>query len=453
MEKHQDKWKTQYIQEVKDGKRWDKYLEDENLFNIIVDEIGKKIVDEKETIKTILLIALGGRLVENCTPTSTNLMVNDEAGAGKDFVVDNVLDIIPREWIIKRKRISQMAFTYWKANDKNWSWDGFITYFEDIGNPILNCDVFKVMSSSNGNNLTTIVKDQMSRDIFVKGKPVMIITTYSAKPSVEILRRFPICQLDTTEKQTIAIMKRQAEIASTGIAVEYSIMLKKALNKLLRVKVKVPYADKLTEILSSKNHIIRTHFPRLLDYNKFSAAIHQKTRQRDKDGYILAEPQDYDIARDVLVKTTSNIYSIPLTKNQRKILEAIENHQFNSCSVTDLEPSISFISKKMLYTELDKLTTFGFLEKERADRAESDKPVMVWSIKEVFDINIPKWKDIEKTSNGKNASNSKNASNASNGSLSSINEKKDKIAFEPIEPIETEIRDNIEEIDLSKDET
>lgn len=375
-------------------------LKNPNLFDIINNEFDKKIVDEEETRKTIFLIALGGSLTDNASATSTNLMVNDEAGAGKDHITNEVLNIIPSDMVVKRKRISEKVFTYWKnkKNDPLWTWDGKIFYNEDISNQVLNSDVFKVMSSTSGESKSTVIINQSAVDIIIVGKPVMIITTYSANPTQELLRRYPICNLNTTEAQTKLILKRKAEFAMTGVKPEYDDKIIKNLSKLKRVNVKVPFADKLVEVLSTKNIIIRTHFDRFIDYIKFSASIHQYQRNIDSDGYVEANEIDYEIGRKALIKTTSNVFSVPLTKIQTKILDILRDLTRTSYSVTDLEQYVSFCSDRTLRTELDKLTNLGFLEKDKEDREGSKKAVMVYSYLELYKINIPTWEELQNTS-------------------------------------------------------
>src|SRR3989344_1465735 len=108
-------------------------LTDHNLFNNITEvEFDKKIVGELKSRKTIFLCAAGGRLVENSQIASFNLLVNDEAGTGKDYVVGAVLEILPSEIYIHKTRISPTVFTYWYSGEKykNWTWDGKVFYHE-----------------------------------------------------------------------------------------------------------------------------------------------------------------------------------------------------------------------------------------------------------------------------------------------------------------------------------
>lgn len=383
-----------------------KFLQDKDLLLNIDNELSKRIVGEEETRKTIFLVSMGGRLVMNACAESSNLMVNDESGAGKDFVVKNTLQIIPKKYLIIRKRISPTVFTYWKNafHDPGCTWDGMIFYNEDISNNVLNCDVFKVMSSSDGENLSTITINQKPVEILVRGKPVMIITIAVANPKQEILRRYPIINLDVSEIQTKKILKRQAELSILGESPTYDPFIIKSLQLLQRCKVVIPFADLLIGAISTHNIIVRTHFNRLLDYIKYSTAIHQYQRTQDPVGKFIATFEDYDIARMCMLKTTSNQYSVPITKDQKKILEIIEKKPRvkdvdmkeveAGYSVSDLEANITFIGDRQLRRNLDKLADIGFLKKDKEKR-ESDKPVIVYKFIDNLELTLPTSEELK----------------------------------------------------------
>lgn len=376
------------------------FLTRKELFENLDKELDKKIVYENDTRRTILLVALGGKLVINAYPTSSNLMVNDDSGAGKDYIVKSVLDILPKQDVICRKRISETAFTYWNSKNKDWTWDGKVFYNEDIGNALLNSDVFKVMSSSTGINRSTIVINNEAKDIITKGKPVMVITIAVAQPKAELLRRYPICNLNTTEEQTKLIVRRKAKYHQDGIIPSYNPDILRDLSHLKRVKVKIPFADKLETALNTKHIIVRTHFDRFMDYIKFSTAIHQYQR-KEEEGFYLAEGQDYEIAREAIIKTSSNAFCIPLTRNQQKILELMADREKVGIlpkSVSDLEPFITFISDRQLRRELDKLSLYGFLLKDKEARSDSKKMVMIYSLNKIEGIDVPTWQQINNKS-------------------------------------------------------
>lgn len=376
-------------------------LQDKNIFaRITTKEMDKKIVQENKTRQTIFLCCCG-MFVKNHQVASYNLMVNSESGAGKDWVTSKTLKIFPNEKVIKRTRISEKVLNYWHNSkfEPDWTWNGKIFYNEDISNSVLNADVFKVMCSSESS--VTVLINQVPVDIEIVGKPVMIVTTATANPKKELLRRFSIVNLDETVDQTKAILERQAEFEERGLTINYDPNIRKALGFLKRVKVKIPFAKKLVDIFPTKNIIVRTHFQRFMDYIKASVALHQYQREINEEEYYIATPQDYDLARIALIHTTSNKFMIPLTRDEKEILKIIQDLPETRddgdkawYSVTDLEPKITFVSDRHLRRILDKLTTFGFLEKNKESRENSKKDVMVFAIVKHSKILIPKWEEI-----------------------------------------------------------
>ena len=339
-----------------------KVLSNPKLFdNITKGEFDKKIVGEVETRKVIFLCAQG-RLVENHQLASYNLLVNDEAGTGKDYVCGAVLEILPKDCYIHKTRISPAVFTYWHnpEYEPNWTWNGKVFYPEDISEMVLNSDVFKVMTSK-GSSATIIVK-QKAVEIDVRGKPVMITTTATATPNPELTRRFVILNLDGSEEQTKEIMRRHSEFKKKGIVPEYDDKYSKAMRSLSRVKVKIPYADLIDKYFPSKNIIMRTHYPRFLDFISASASFHQFQRKVDSEGYLIAEGQDYDLARACFLKLCSNKYMISLTINQKKILSEFEKHPDMEISSSQFQSAHGSMSLKSMIDNMGLLVKYGLLD-------------------------------------------------------------------------------------------
>jgi hypothetical protein len=352
-------------------------LKDPYLFDkITITELDKKIVKEIPTRKTIFLCAQG-RLVENCQIASFNLLVNDEAGTGKDYVTNKTLEMSPPTQYVKKTRISPTVFTYWHnaTYEPEWSWDGKIFYTEDISEVILNSEVFKVMCSSG--SCATVVIRQRAIDIDIKGKPVIITTTANSIPNPELTRRFEIVNLDESMDQTREIMKRHSLYAVKGISPEYDQKIIDALGYLKRVRVKIPYAEKLTALFPSTSVMMRTKFPRFLDLIRASCAFHQYQRAQDDEGFFLADGQDYTIATEVMKKLISNKYLISLTKNQRKMIEFIEkmteiNPDYADSAVKIRESMNNFVSLPAMITNLSLLTGYGLLHVHIGERNGRD---------------------------------------------------------------------------------
>jgi len=342
-----------------------KYLEDKDIFNLITEkEFDKKIVGEIETRKVIFLCACG-RLVKNHQTASYNLLVNDESGTGKDYVTGAVLEILPNGDYIHKTRISPTVFTYWHnpEYEPEWSWNGKVFYPEDISEMVLNSDVFKVLCSS-GSSATIVVR-QKAVDIDIAGKPVMITTTATATPNPELTRRFVILNLDSSEEQTKEIMKRHSKFRQEGIIPEYNPFITEAMKYLKRVKVKIPFAEKIDKHFPHQNIIMRTHYPRFLDFISASAGFHQFQR-KSENNFILAEGQDYDIARDCFLKLCSNKYMIPLTINQKKILKIFEKEPY-PIAVAKFHAEHNFMSLKSMIYNFGILTKYGLLHSQNGN--------------------------------------------------------------------------------------
>ena len=380
-------------------KKWKAILKDPELFKKITEiEMDKKIVGEYETRKVITLCAYGGRLVANSQTASFNLMVNDDAGTGKDYTTGATLELLPKLNYIKKTRISPNVLNYWhNAEDEpDWTWDGKVLYLEDISENILNHDVFKVMCSSGSS--ATIVKDQKVIDLEVNGKPVMIITTATATPTPELLRRFVILNLDNSIDQTKQIMKRHSEFRIKGIIPSLNVVYKDAMQLLERVNVKIPFANSIDEHFPTKNVIMRTHYPRFLDYISASAAFHQYQRKKDGDSFILAEGKDYDLARQCFLKLCSNKYMIPLTINQKKIMDFFEKEPLLEGCVSNLHTTkMNFISDKSLGYNLGILAKHGILETIEKTN-EHNKSIVVYRLCGSYNpnekIDIPTYEDL-----------------------------------------------------------
>lgn len=372
-------------------------LHDPKLLELIDEELSKKIEGELKARKAIFLCCCG-KYVTNGGIASYNLLINSSSGTGKDFVSRQVLSIFPENEVVIRTRISPTAFTYWHNSkfEPEWTWSNKVCLLSDISDNILNSEVFKLMASD-GTHSTVVIKQQ-AVDICIKGKPVLFVTTAGASPKSEMLRRFPIMQLDESAEQTQHIKKRQARMAALGKSFDYSVDVRNALSKLRPCKVIVPFAEKLPVAFPNDNLIMRTHFGRLLDYCKASAALHQYQRKIDPSGFIVAEPADYDNARLVLECTTSNAAMIPLTAKQRKILDIIIN-DFRAFKMNEIIPKCPFISESKLYEAIDMLVELGFLCVEYQESETSKKPVKWFTLMDQTVLAIPTWDDVQKKGN------------------------------------------------------
>jgi len=365
-------------------------LKNPNLLNVVIKEIqDKRVVGEQRTVKCIFLVT-NCRLVKNIKATSSNLNINDESGIGKDWIVKAVLDILPRDVVIYRTKITPELLTYWHNSkfEPDWTWNGKILYIEDISTNLLNSDVFKVFSSG-GSKATVLIK-QHPVDIVIDGKPSMIVTSYHVSPNNENLRRYPMCYCDSSDDQTLEIMIRQSQEDATGEKSDYEQIITDALGLLKRECVIVPYAEKIPKHFP-KNKMMRTQFKRFLDFIKSSAVLYQFQRDRDENGNLIATGEDYNNARDILDYLTNK------TREQDNILQFFNSSPGLWFSVNDIENKFP-ISSEWLRKQLKKLNEQDLLISRQIKREDSKRKVTEYCYNADNNIEIPLYNRIDEVS-------------------------------------------------------
>ena len=100
-------------------------LKDPLLLANIVKEVQKEGVVGEEDVIMSLIMKIMLRHVINADKTSSNLVVSDKSGGGKDFLVKAVCKVmLPEKDYFHRTGLSEKVFTYWKSNEKDFTWNG-----------------------------------------------------------------------------------------------------------------------------------------------------------------------------------------------------------------------------------------------------------------------------------------------------------------------------------------
>ena len=344
---------------------------------------------EEDTIIAEIIIA-STRLVEGASAESKNLFLSDKTGIGKDFLTKKTLEVIlPEKQHLHVTKLSKEAFTYWHAFEDGWTWDNKVIHFEDIPQSILNSDTFKVMSS--GGSHAIVVKDQKTIDIPIKGKPVMVITSHHANPRDEALRRFPIGPLDETLKQTKRIKDKISRRFAGEEQNRKNLLLRSIIQDLKPYSVVIPFAG-LIQHFFPEDILMRTHYERFLVYICSSAVFHQPQREKNRDGKLIATPDDYMIARLVLIYTTSNPKMIPMSTEYKDVLQVLKEN-VEAMSVNEIFLKCDH-SKKWLYEHLPSLTSTGLVIKNKRKSDEANREIDTYQFADVNPYAIPTWNEI-----------------------------------------------------------
>jgi len=346
-------------------------LQNPNLLKLIIDEVHKNFYGEDDTIMA-LITSICTRLVVNCKPESKNIVVSELSGAGKDRLVKSVCNVLLKdeETYLHRAKLTPEVFTYWHTNDEDWSWDGKVIHLEDPTTELMNCQSIKTMAS--GEKKATVVDKQKARDLDTKGKPNLIITTFTGCADVEGVRRYPFIHMDTSQELTKEVIRNALEQAAGVNTPIPDMKLISALQKLEAQKVKIPFANLLFSHIPA-NLVMRTYIFRLLDYIKASAILHQYQREFNNDNELIAMPQDYDLGRIAFLKTITNPAMLPLSRDQETLLDVISSST-EPLFVADIHKRISR-NRDWIYRNCEILKRYDLIYQTTRRKDDANKDV------------------------------------------------------------------------------
>ncbi|MCK4365060.1 MAG: hypothetical protein KAW45_03315 [Thermoplasmatales archaeon] len=331
-------------------------LKDKNLLLNILNEVNAEgiVGEENTTLAMVNKITL--RLVKNAEPTSSNLIVSDDSGSGKDYITKRICKVIvPEEKYLHRTDLSPTVLKYWKTDKEGFSWDEYVIHLEDPKENTIQGQTFKTMAS--GGNVSTITIDNKAVDLKTRGKPVLIVTSLKASIDEEGCRRWDALRVDTSEKQTEIIKQKALKKASGRLKYKPNKSLRHALQYLLYPReVIIPFALELEDLLPN-NLIIRTQINKLLDYIKSSAVIHQHSRKKDADDRVIANWFDYDYARFVFLHLKDE-EGRALNKDEEELVKILREAN-KPLSIREVADEYDRHAGSWIYTHLD-----GFKSKE-----------------------------------------------------------------------------------------
>jgi len=355
---------------IKQVKQEQDILQDMNLLVRIIDEIHKDGLVNEEISCLVLINKIFLRLVKNASPTSSNILVSDKTGGGKDVLVISVCDtILPEKNCHHRTDISDKTFDYWQPilgwdeiDDKKVpikdSWNGHVIYLEDPREDALIGQSFRTMASG-GTHVTKII-NLRPVTIEIDGKPVMIVTSLHATIDEEGQRRWDSLRIDTTEKLTVAVKKRILEGACGKNYYDKDELLRHAVKSLLSsYSVVIPFAEELAQFLPN-TLIMRTQIKKLLDYIKSSAVIHQWQREKNEDGQLIATWFDYDYARFVF-SILKDVEGVTLNSAEEEFIAFLRT-QDKPILVRDAVENFKKRSAAWIYNHIDSFVTKGLIE-------------------------------------------------------------------------------------------
>jgi len=327
----------------------------------IIKEIKKDGVIGNEDTALALIMKIMLRLVCDSTAESSNMVVSDESGGGKDFITKTICKILlPKNCYYHRTSLTPKVFTYWNTDKKSqkegFTWSDKVIHIEDPDKDLLNSSGFKTMAS--GGSANTVVKDQKAVDYKVNGKPIIIITSLNASIDAEGVRRWDSVNVDISKEITKMVNKQAVHKRQRNTLIEKNVALRDGLQRLTTKCVIIPFADELINIFPNRL-VYRTLSKVFMDYICASAVLHQYQRKKDENGNIIATLFDYDYAVFVFNKCSTGT-GVMLNKIEQEFLEILERYPNSNLSVREIVTQFSR-GKDWIYENLDRLKSLKMI--------------------------------------------------------------------------------------------
>lgn len=289
----------------------------EDLLNEVVKAVhALGVVGEERLIKLIYLV-LTSRLLSR--PVS--LAIQNTTSTGKNWVLEKVVRLFPLSAVIQRTGLSEHALAY---SEEDFCHRTLIIYElggvdTEQGNYLL-----RSLLSEGHIEYETVEKTERglrSRLIKKEGPTNVIFTTTKVKLHPENETRLVSAWTDDSREQTARVLRRSAEESA-----EVDVTPWRAFQAWLESQpreVVIPYALRLAELIPPINTRLRRDFNNLLSLIKAHALLHQERRERDPEGRVVANLEDYEVVRDLYEPLLAVTLGVTVKETVRETVAAV----------------------------------------------------------------------------------------------------------------------------------
>lgn len=225
------------------------FLRNPNLFDEILSDFETIGYTGEETNKLLCYVAAISRKMES--PLS--VMIQSRSAAGKSYLQDTVLSLIPNEDFIKYTRLTDQALFYTEKESLKHK----ILAIEELDG--MNGAIYSIRSIQSSKEITiaytgkdATTGEQRTMENRVEGPLMVFITTTQVEIDGETASRFVFISIDESEAMTKKVLAKQRQSQTmegmmNRLKSEEIMKKHKAANRLLRpLQVFNPYAELLT---------------------------------------------------------------------------------------------------------------------------------------------------------------------------------------------------------------
>lgn len=276
------------------------------LNQIAVDLVDVGIAGERELASIVFMTGVS-RLLDK--PLA--LIAQGPSSSGKSFVVERTATLFPPESVLLAKSLTPQALVYMPSGSLRHRWvvAGERSRVEDDNTAEATRGLREMISSGKLSKLIACkgASGQIESRLVEQDGPIAYVeSTTLSRIFDEDRNRCLVVNTDERSSQTRAIMQAVAQAAAGLVTADREAIVAKhhCLQRLLvRAPVVIPFAPKLCDLLSLASELpveTRRAFPMVLQMVEAITLLHQRQRDRDGDGRIVAVQTDYWNAQRLL---------------------------------------------------------------------------------------------------------------------------------------------------------
>lgn len=351
-------------------------LESPDLLQTVVQDIGRLgVAGETELAATVYLVGTS-RLLKK--PLAA--IVQGPSASGKSYVVEKAASLFPPEAVILATQMTPQALFHMEPGSlrNRFVVAGERSRLENDDRAEATRALREMLSGGRLSKLMPVKEagEIVTRTIEQEGPIAFVETTTLAQIFEEDSNRCVLLNTDERAGQTRRILDKLAAAYSGAVPeaeaariVERHWAMQRSLQP---CEIVVPYAERLASLLADEQVEIRRAFPHLISMVQACTLLHQRQRQVDEYGRLVAIPDDYQVARHLLTKPLGRLLGGRLSDPARRFLERLREwygagEEFTAHEATRKERA----SKSSTAGWIKELARAGFLNRTEEARGRA----------------------------------------------------------------------------------
>ena len=289
----------------------------------VADEVRARGLVGEERLAQTLYLVLTSRLLDK----QVSAGVKGHSASGKSYTVETVTRFFPDDAYLEFTAMSERALVY---STEEYAHRTLIVYEvvalrEGIEDDMTSYFVRSLLSEGRIDYEVT-VRDKdggfTTKRITKEGPTNLVFTTTKTKVHAENETRILSLGTDDSREQTARVLLELADESNAGSDLREWQELQRWLAG-AEHRVTIPYAPALVAKIPPVAVRLRRDVGSLLALIRSHAVLHQATRNRDDQGRIVADLDDYAVVRDLVADVMAEGVGATVSETVRQTVEAV----------------------------------------------------------------------------------------------------------------------------------